>query len=275
MEKVSSTTKLPQFIELAKKMSPTSRVVLTPDGKSITTIGLWQRCKRFFTVSRVDRRKANEDLAKMFEKALSENHGSSLAKNCTSSLRSNPTKLSARRINRIMTGISNCKNRMEEERKKLPQVDQAKLRVKEQLGWISAKSTFRSGSFNNLVFPASKYTLGMACAVVAKGDYEWKTYKEICKPGNIMDFPEKVAFPVDRKKDPDTNEHFAMGSICFVPDTHSIAIAKSTGSDMLFPPNTKFVVSSYNFDQRGCLLVYLSVHKDATTENDNPLVVSN
>ena len=296
MEKLDSIKMLPRFTELAKKMSPTSRVVLTPDGKDITTIGLWQRCKRFFTVSRVDRREANKNLVKMFEKAISEDYGSMAAKSFTASLSMNPTKLSARKINKIMklavcfpkvsadsqlsvphvgsnanqtttapTEVPDL-NTLEKETKELPQVDQAKLRVKEQLGNISANSTLSGRSFNNLVISATQIISGSAYAVVTKGDYEWETYTEICASGNTVDFPENVVFPIghDGERNRDSGNLFIQDTICFVPDTHETA--KSSGKDVLFPPNSKFVVSSTKFDDRGCLLVYLSLQADPTTE---------
>ena len=52
--------------------------------------------------------------------------------------------------------------------------------------------------------------------------------------------------------------------ICFVPNNYSTA--QYTGSHVLFPPNSKFAVQSSHFNKRGCLLVYLSLQTDTTTE---------
>ena len=92
---------LADFRGLVQNMSPTSRVALAKDG-GITTIGLWQRCKRFFSVSSHKRGEDNVKLAMMLKAALEAEGGTGAGGSSARKLERNPTILSARRINRIL-----------------------------------------------------------------------------------------------------------------------------------------------------------------------------
>ena len=104
MEPSSFVPSLEVFQRLANNMPLTSRVALGVNN-GITTIGLWQRCKRFFSVSRGDRRDENTELAKLLRKALKERYAEQVATESTARLFDNPTVLSARRINRILHDV--------------------------------------------------------------------------------------------------------------------------------------------------------------------------
>ena len=108
METKNPTTQskpsLADFRGLAQNMSPTSRVALAKDG-GITTIGLWQRCKRFFTVSSDTKRTNNAKLVGLLKKALEGEYGLDTGTTGLNKLVKSPTILSARRINRILQQV--------------------------------------------------------------------------------------------------------------------------------------------------------------------------
>ena len=104
--KTNQASSLARFQDLAKNMSPTSRLVAVDKGADIKEIGLWQRFKRFFNVSSVTRRAENKGLAETFKTALKEAYNSTAVDDCTKKLLENPTNLSARRITSILTSLA-------------------------------------------------------------------------------------------------------------------------------------------------------------------------
>ena len=98
---VSKGPSLADFKRQVKRMLPTSRVAFNKNGE-ITTIGLWQRCKRFFSVKKGDRYQQNNRLREMLSNALQAEYGDIEKGKTYERLCEKPTVLSARRINRIL-----------------------------------------------------------------------------------------------------------------------------------------------------------------------------
>ena len=281
---ISSAENLAKFKEFACNMPRTSRVALNEKGK-ITKIGLWQRFKRFVSVTRGDRGKQNSRLAEILDQALENEYGRKAASIGIGKLTNNPTILSARRINIIL-------NRAEENQ---PQSLLAfwffdKKATNDILGIPIDTALYAQHEVVEGQFPIENYLVALAkgnkefkdlkfASITSSENYQgrssfelyrggadWDFYKKKFKCGNIVIFPKGITFDPVEEQEHEGQDLYKNNSIIFITDTHEKA--KVHRNKVVFHPDTRFTITGLKFDVADCLQIFLADNEKQDQNNE-------
>ena len=288
---IQSKPSLADFRGLAQNMSPTSRVALAKDG-GITTIGLWQRCKRFFTVSSDTKRTNNAKLVDLLKKALEGEYKTDPDTTGLNKLVKSPTILSARRINRILqqveqsdknptsalTKVESVAGDQEEKGTKEKIEDEIKRDMKQDLffceqlqkgegtGRLGEKVELRYENYKPAPNSPALPDRSVHLEVKVPKETDLEALKDAYTPGSKVDFPEKTIFRC-KVPDADSLERRTDGKkVIFINENNGNAkrFTASVVTRALFPTGSNFFVSGTEYNtEDGFLTVFLKPGESA------------
>ena len=264
---IQSKPSLADFQSLAQNMSPTSRVALAKDG-GITTIGLWQRCKRFFTVSSDTKRTNNAKLVDLLKKALEGKYGLDTGTTGLNKLVKSPTILSARRINRILQQVKQSekgtREKIEDDIKSGMERDFNYCGKLQGGGGLGAKDELRYEDYKPEPYSPAFPDKSVFFEVEVPEETDLEALKDAYTPHSKVDFPEKTIFKC--KGSAAIEKEIDGKKVIFINENNGNA-KKFTDSPVtraLFPTGSNFFVSSTKYKaEDGSLTVFLKLGESA------------
>ena len=276
---------LADFRGLAQNMSPTSRVALAKDG-GITTIGLWQRCKRFFTVSSDTKRTNNAKLVDLLKKALEEEYKTDPVTTGLNKLVKSPTILSARRINRILKQVKQSDKQLdknpasasrkvesaagdqEEKGTKEKIEDEIKRDMKKDFNMMGMRlqngGKLSYEDYNPAPNSPAPPVRSVFIEVKVSEETDLEALKDAFMPDSKVDFPAKTMFKCEGAFE--IPKRIDGKKVIFISENN--ASVKNTSQTLmsraLFPTGSNFFVSSTKYNvEEDFLTVFLKLGESA------------